>query len=332
MSEPARSRRALRLLTAGLLVLAGSLPATADEEPEVAWARLLAGPEAGEEAAAAAAAGETQRYPYLIPRATADRPDEIEGHLVHVIYLLPGGRPDEELDRLGVFDVSMRAQNAWMRKTTGNLQWRLDTFTFPWHDPSTPEQDPVPVEALDVTFIRSSLPGTSLDQGAEVVDFLDGLGFNEPDKRYLSYVASGSGGVCGDARYPVVVDERPSDGKYSQVYLDSTPGCGARRFATSPSEPSYSETIAQQELIHNDSMVPIPAPHNCWVGFGLSFLHVCTPGLPLTGLDPERFDVMFPFAGISLSEKQLDIGDDDYFRHPFPYRDLENSPYLQRVA
>ena len=331
MPETRLSRRGVGLLTVAVLVLGWSLPAGARGEPETMWVQILPGPAATSDADAGDEV--TQRYPYRIPRATADRPDEVSGPLVHVIYLVPAERPDEELDQLGVLDVSMRAQNAWLREVTGDLQWRLDTFTFDWDDPSTAEQESVPVEAVDVTYIKSTLPGISLDQANEVIPFLDSLGFNEPDKRYLSYVASGAGsGICGDARYPVVVDDEPADGKYSQVYIDSSPGCGARRFATSPSEPSYSETIAQQELIHNDSMVPLTAPHTCWVGFITNFAHVCTPGLPLTTLDPERFDVMFPFAGLPLSVKKLDIGRDDYFRHPFPYRDFENSPYLQRVV
>jgi hypothetical protein len=83
-----------------------------------------------------------------------------------------------------------------------------------------------------------------------------------------------------------------------------------------------------QEMIHNDGQVTLTAPHDCVVSL-LAFGHVCTGPLwasPAT--DPESTDVMFPYVGLPLNEKQLDADNLDYFRHPFPFRDLEDSPYL----
>ncbi|MDQ4123981.1 MAG: hypothetical protein M3134_00075, partial [Actinomycetota bacterium] len=60
--------------------------------------------------------------------------------------------------------------------------------------------------------------------------------------------------------------------------------------------------------------------------------HVCTVAIPISSLDPERFDVMYPYAGVPLAEKKLDIGHDDYFRHSLPIEDFVDSPFLRPVA
>lgn len=275
---------------------------------------------------------EDSRYPYFMPRATEDRPDERTGRQVHVVYLVPNGVQDQSLDELGVLHDSVLAQNHWFREETG-LQWKLDTFTFEWDDPETFEEDPITIEAVDVSFVRANIATNS--QLAPVRSALIAAGFMDPNKRYLVYAETSTGGVCGSAYYPSDAPTDPDDvEQYSAVYLNSSSGCRARDFASDPTSPSWSETIAQQEILHNDGLVPLVAPHTCWVGFGPAYGHVCTNGLPATGVvgvdvDPERFDVLFPYVGVPLNEKQVDIGDDDYFQHPFPYRALEDSPLVE---
>lgn len=267
----------------------------------------------------------SQRYPYLIPRSDQDRPDEREGQLLHVVYLLPADASDDGLDELGILEDSLRSQNAWFEEQSGGLRWRLDTFTFLWEDPAAPEDDPVEVEAVDVTFIRSELSGEQLNDAFEVEEELTGRGLAEEDKRYLSYVASDGDGFCGDSIISLNPPTDPPDGKYAQVYLDSVPGCRARDFAPDARSPSFSEAIAQHEVIHNEGLVWPSAPHHCW---GFNF-HVCTVPLVLTGLDPELVDVMFPSVGPPLADRVLDRGRDDYFGHPFPWGDLDESVYLE---
>lgn len=232
-------------------------------------------------------------------------------------------KPDEALDTLGVLEDSVRSQNRWMAEESG-LRWRFDTFTFTATHGGTGEQHAA--TAIDVSFVRSELPAAELDDGFAIRDELARLGFYDQDKRYLSYVAGGSGGVCGDAIAPILVaPDEVGDGKYAQVYLDSIEGCGARGFAQNPLEPSLTEAIAQHELVHNDGMVRLGAPHNC----AISAFHICTGPLALyPGLDPEEPDLMYPFAGRSLAVKVLDRGRDDYFGD-LPYRGLEASPYLE---
>ncbi len=195
---------------------------------------------------------------------------------------------------------------------------------------------------MDVTFIRSDLPATSLNDLQELRGLFAEHELTDTNKRYIAYVHSDGEGACGEAGadvYPFedgqvpVVSHSASVG-YSAVYLEGDPRCRARDFASGPTSSSYSEVISGHELIHNDGLVPIPAARHC----PEAPLHLYTPGLGLVAhvsgmeLDPEQFDLMYPKTGIPLSQKELDIGNDDYFRHPFPYRDLENSLFLERVG
>jgi hypothetical protein len=261
-----------------------------------------------------------------VGRAEQDRPDIHDGPLVHVVYMLPAGTKDEELDIDGTLACTVAAQNDWMRAQSG-LEWRWDTAIVDTASPSDPNAR---VETVDVTFVRSTRAADALDSAGEVSAELILRGLDEADKRYLTYVASGgSSGVCGDAFYPL--DHNFSgdvDGQFSQVYLDSVAGCGARLFGSPSSGGGTSDAIAQQELIHNDGMTPIGAPHTCTNPVPLG--HICTGPLYVTpSLDPDGVDVMFPYVNGPLREKVLDRGHDDYFRHPLPIADLADSHYLQ---
>lgn len=265
-----------------------------------------------------------------VPRSRRDRPDLITGRQVHVIYLLPAEAKDERLDALGVLDCSMKAQNAWFQEASDGLQWRLDTFT---HKAGNAKGKVVVQEIVDVTVVRSARPGTQLAGAFDVAADLKALGFDDPNKRYLSYVAS-EAAPCGDAVFPLSpAPGTQPDGQYAQVYLGSAEGCRAADFGP-PGNPSFSEAIAQQELIHNDAIVQFGAPHGCAAGTPPGMGHVCTGPLVLTegqqNLDPERVDALYPYVSVPLSEKVLDLGNDDYFGHLYPHLiDLSTSPYLE---
>lgn len=258
---------------------------------------------------------------YDIPRSTVDRPDLTDDPTVHVVYLVAADAPDEGLDRDGTLDCSMRAQNRWFDEQSG-MRWRLDVFKTKSRERSTGKR--VRIEAVDVTFVPSAKTGASLTGASQVREELRSKGFDLDHKRYLTFVAAQQGaGPCGDAFLDSASPFSQGDGQYSQVYLFSSEGCHAHEFGV-PGSPSWAEMIAQQEIIHNDGAVPLGAPHHCLPGY----FHVCTGPLSLTNLDPERFDVMYPYVAVPLSEKVLDIGRDDYFRHFLPYKDLERSRYL----
>lgn len=246
-------------------------------------------------------------------RATADRPDIGTGRLVHVIFLVSNNGTDDSLDKNGTLECSLQAQQQWFGEQTG-LAWRFDTYLSGGQ------------EYFDVTYVKSTSNSTSLDSGGEVRSALQNLGFNKTNKRYLTYVTSGGGGACGDAFYPISPGTGAVDGVYAQVYLDSANACGARAWGT-PGAPNYSEVIPQQEILHNDGLVPIGSPHTCAHTYG----HICTPGLGALGnIDPESSDIMFPYVGRPLSQKVVDRGHDDYFQHGVPLvRHLENGLYFE---
>lgn len=258
-----------------------------------------------------------KRYSYDIPRSTGDRPDIEDGRLVHVVYFLPADKPDERLDTNGVIDLSIAAQNAWIARQTGGRRWRFDTFRFDGPNGR--------ITAYDVTLVRSVRPSTEVPDINGISDEIIASGIVRDDKRYLVYAATDGAGACGEAYYPLGAPTNSAvDGQFAVIYLDAESGCQARDFATSVGSPGMTETIGQQEILHNDGLVPPLAPHQCAPGV----LHVCTPGLAELGLDPERFDVLFPYVGVPLRDKLLDIGNDDYYRAPLALRDVERSPFL----
>lgn len=269
--------------------------------------------------------------PFCSPvgRTGTDRPDIHDGPLVHVIYLLARGAADDHLDTDGTLSCSIAVQNEWLRKQS-QLEWRWDTAIVDTANPADPNAR---VETLDVTFLQSTQPPSALDDGVGVMAELGARGFKDPNKRYLTYVAAGNdSGVCGDAFYPTTQTIDHGIERYSQVYLDSVEGCGARDFGIPGVGGGLSEAIAQQELMHNDGITPIGAPHSC-ANAAIPYAHLCTgPLFVLPEVDPEGVDVMFPYVYYPLRDKVLDRGHDDYFRHSLPIAGLEDSPYLQAAG
>jgi hypothetical protein len=324
---------ALLAISLAAMPLAG--PAAADgssQRQDLVVTQLVAPPTASELTHGDELDPADQRYPWLFPRTSVDRPDERSGRQLHIVYLVAAGMPDDHYDELGFLEDSVRSMNVWMKQQTGNQQWKFDMHTFTAPDAEGVMQS---VNAVDVTFIQSNRPSGSLDTLGEVRSELAPRGLNDPNKRYLAYVATNAGNVCGEAYYTYDPTPTAFDGQYSSVYLYSSSGCRAREFAPNATQPSYTESIAMQEMVHNDGMVPMVAPRNCLVSL-LAFGHVCTGPLwagEVAGqdVDPERFDVMYPYVGLPLNQKSLDADHLDYYRHPAPYRDLEQSPYLETV-
>ncbi len=266
-------------------------------------------------------------------RSQVDRPDLVDGEQVHIVYLVPSDMEDEELDTNGVLQCSVRSWNQWFEEQSGGQSWRLDTF-----DPRG-RRDPL----VDITYIRSSRPSSEIQNNADVEAELIKAGLANPvdygAKKFLSYVATDTGGMCGSAQYPLAQFEAVGLARgwtrMASVYLFSDPACGARDFGM-PGAPSWSESIAIHELIHTEGVVPLGAPHGC-TAFEAVPTHICTPGVVLadgagTSLDPERADVMFPFGVMPLSDNVLDRNNDDYFDHELPLRDLADSPWLIRSS
>jgi hypothetical protein len=253
-------------------------------------------------------------------RATQDRPDAVLGPQLHVIYFVPADGSDEALDTSGVVENAVTSMNLWLDAQTGGRHLRLDTYL----DQKT--------QRLDISYVRgnrttSEYANDSSGAFQAMTDELEQRGWTASPavKRYLVYYEGPAedSGICGEAFVPLAGDFA----QWSVVFLDANPGCGARDFGTATTGAGMSEAIALQELSHNEGMAPLTALHQCWA---FNF-HLCTAaaGAVLDTLDPESVDVMFPFVTFPLRNKVLDRDHDDYFQHPFPYRDLADSPFWE---
>src|SRR4051812_45681831 len=63
-----------------------------------------------------------------LPRATADRPDEQSGALLHVMYVLPSDGVDDQHDTNGKIGTSVTAFDNWLSNQTPGRSFRIDTF------------------------------------------------------------------------------------------------------------------------------------------------------------------------------------------------------------
>ena len=252
-------------------------------------------------------------------RATADRPDIVEGSKIHVIYFVPSDAQDNQLDTNGVLENSVASMNTFLEQDIGRSP-RLDTYL----DAGTPR--------LDISFVLGERTASEYAQDPHpdgafgaVTDELEHRGWTESGavKRYFVYFEgpAESANICGTAYLNIT-------GGYAQwsvVWLGASPGCGARDFGTPETGGGMSEAIALHENFHNEGMVPLEALHQCWA---FAF-HLCTAaaGAAVDALDPENIDLLFPFVTHPLRDKVVDRDRDDYYDHPFLHRDMAESPF-----
>ena len=129
--------------------------------------------------------------PSLTSRSTTDRPDDITGPQVHIVYALPQDGVDAQLDVNGGIAVSLGIAQTWLRSQNGGRGFRFDTFGG----------------EVDITFFRSSRTDASLKAfGAFVRDQLESelrtAGLLATGKVYLVYYGGGSTFACGGAAWP----------------------------------------------------------------------------------------------------------------------------------
>ncbi len=60
-------------------------------------------------------------------RVTADQPDEQVGPQIHLVYAIPVGGIDNELDVNGTLDRWTKMFNDWLAGQTGGVSLRIDT-------------------------------------------------------------------------------------------------------------------------------------------------------------------------------------------------------------
>jgi hypothetical protein len=257
-----------------------------------------------------------------------DEPDVVTGNQTHVVYFVPQGKPDENLDANGgPLMKAVDSLRAWFARETASsgqpaIRPRFDRRTDGYWDAS---------------FVRGTKPASEYSGINDIRDDLIAQGYNKANKRYLVYAAlsagspANEGGLCGESYYALPgFANRP----YSVVYLDANPGCGSRDFGDGTAGGAgKSETIAAHEWLHNEGITPPAAPRHC----ASSLYHVCTGPLwaiphgepaNLGRLDPEATDLMFPLIWRKLANMFLDLERNDYLDHGMPWTNLRDSAWM----
>ena len=247
-----------------------------------------------------ASAVSSNAAPDVLPRATADRRDDVTGPQVHALYVVPADRADRGLDTNGTIAASFANWQGWLRGQTFNNGLRLDTSGG----------------ELDVTFVRlartdAQLAGRGLDLRDVLEDELRAQGIVRAGKVYAAYYDGSSTAACGGGAWPPRLP-----GVVAALYLRATYGPGATCY-----EPERSRAGLQimdfamlHELLHTMGFVPSCAPNHTRNG------HVSDSprDLMYAGDDPWRPAV-------------LDVGSDDYFHaHILGCSEFAVNRYLDR--
>jgi hypothetical protein len=232
-------------------------------------------------ASGAAAAGQR-----ALPRATTDRPDDVQGPQLHVIYAVPRDGEDRGLDTSGTIATSIAAIQEWLAAETGGRRLVLDTFGG----------------ELDVTFARLDRTDAEISaRGPFVRDELEALlqsaGVLRPTKIYAVYYDGGSTHACGGGAWPPTLP-----GRVAALYLRGTPPgappCSQNPFGA-PGAAGYVEFSMLHEVLHTIGFVAECAPHHTLAGHASD-----SPN-----------DLMWAGDAPWQLPPRLDIGRDDYFGH-----------------
>ena len=238
--------------------------------------------------------------PDALPRATADRPDDVSGPQIHAVYVLPADGADRALDTDGTIAASVANWQRWFVSQTLGGGLRIDTSGG----------------ELDVSFHRlertdATLAARGVFVRDEIERELRAAGFDRPDKVYAVYYDGSTTAACGGGAWPPTLP-----GTVAAVYMRATFAAGfpCHQPAFSRAGLQIMDFAILHEVLHTMGFVPRCAPHHTRDG------HVSD--------DPR--DVMY--AGDEpWRPAVLDVGQDDYYHaHILGCRELAESPYLER--
>ena len=238
-----------------------------------------------------------------LERALADRPDEITGPQVHILYVLPKDSPDQTLDTNGTIARSVAAFQTWLAGQTLGRRLRLDTY----------QGEP------DITFVRLRRTDAEMKtHGKFIRDQIEyellASGFTA-NKLYAIYYGGGHDSSCGDGAWPPKLV-----GNVASLYLHGTPPgfvpCDSNPLAPSVAQPGYFEFIILHEILHTLGIVPECAPNHTLAGH--------------TSDDPH--DLMYQ-GPLPWQPSVLDVGHNDYFGHGrSDCLDFAQSAFLEPAA
>jgi hypothetical protein len=231
-------------------------------------------------------------------RASTDRPDDVGGYEVKVLYVLPSDGEDRRLDVDGTLVRSVAAFRKWFERRSGQ-SIRIDTA----------------VGIPDIGFVRLARTDAQIASvGAFVRDEIQrdlrSAGYDDPRKIYAVYYGGGSSWACGGGAWPPTLI-----GGVAALYLNGTPSgappCNTNRFTASVDQVGYLEFAMLHEIVHTLGLVAACAPNHTRQGH--------------TSDNPA--DLMY--AGDQpWRPSALDINYDDYFAHGRSCADLRQSVFL----
>ena len=237
----------------------------------------------------------------VLPRAIIDRPDEVTGHHIHVMYVLPSDGVDEAIDTSGAITHSVNAFASWLCAQTKGSGFKLDTYQG----------------GLDVTFVRLSASDEVLMKGTElpwkvnpnanpylrddIERRIKALGFNNSKKIYAVYYGGTSNTSCGGGPWPPELV-----GSVAAVYLKggylstpNVPRCETNALARAGAKPGYLDFSMAHEIFH-----------------ALGFAPRCGKNHTLNGhVSDSVKDIMYQgekswdYSGLTI-----DVNNDDYYK------------------
>jgi hypothetical protein len=237
--------------------------------------------------------GPAAAAPWCGSLAATDRPAAVGGQRVRVIYAIPTDGADAAAATAPRIAAELDEIDAWWRRQDSSRTLRFDVYA-----------DGCGLQ-YDITSLRVSRLSVGTSSNDAIFDVLardfEGLPGGEYTKYLVYYDGPATEDICGTGA--------GSSGGIglAVVFLQACGGIGTAQ-------------VAVHELLHAFGLAREAAPP-----------HAC-PGDPGHVCDSSG-DVLYPYAQpVSLSAFQLDVGHDDYYMHAGGWFDLQESPWLLRVA
>ena len=217
-------------------------------------------------------------------RSTTDRPAEVSGRQIHVIYMIPRDGRDRGFDTTGTLERSVIRFQNWFSFRTA-LKLREDQYQG----------------RLDITFFRSNRTDAQVARFGRLIlnalyVELRAAGFDDPDTKYLIYY---------DGTNPLTCANAIQEGAAAAVYLNGTfDGETCRTgFVLDVGPPGYWDFAMLHETMHTLGAVHFNAPNHeddqRW--------HVA-----------DGADLMHGGGDVTWRPQLVDRGNDDYWSDSLP--------------
>ncbi len=218
-------------------------------------------------------------------RTLIDRPDEVRGYQVKVLYVLPADGRDRRLDLNGAIELSVASAQRWLKRRTKGPAFRLDTYKG----------------KLDILFVRLRKTDAQIaKRGAYVRDAIESelkaRNFNHPKKLYAVYYDGSSAYACGGGAWPPKLK-----GNVMALYLrgkTKTTDCSINRLAPTIDATAYWEKSFIHEILHT-------------LGFAAS----CAKNHTRAGHVSDHHEDLMYAGDKNWRPYFLDLNNNDYFNH-----------------